>query len=121
MSGGHFCYDQYKIGYIADAIDNLILKNGKPKRKDDMYSWEDKDATYEKYSPEVIEKFKEAVITLRIAECYAHRIDWLVSSDDSEDSFLRRLGEDLKKIEEKYNKDYFENLEQASLSNYYED
>ncbi len=121
MSGGHFSYDQYKIGYIADAIDNLILKNGKPKRKEDIYSWDDSDTTYYEYPPEVIEKFKEAVITLRIAECYAHRIDWLVSSDDSEDSFLRRLKEDLKEVRKKYTQKYFENLEQASLSNYYED
>jgi hypothetical protein len=121
MSGGHFSYDQYKIGYIADAIDNLILKNGKPKRKEDIYSWDDSDTTYYEYPPEVIEKFKEAVITLRIAECYAHRIDWLVSSDDSEDSFFRRLEEDLKEVREKYTQKYFENLEQASLSNYYED
>jgi len=121
MSGGFFCYDQYKIGYMADAIDNLILKNGKPKRKDDIYSWEDKDTTYEEYPPEVIEKFKEAVIALRIAECYANRVDWLVSGDDGDASFFTRLEKDLKEIKEKYTQDYFENLEQASLSNYYED
>ena len=28
MSGGHFNYDQYKIGYIADEVEQLIITNG---------------------------------------------------------------------------------------------
>ena len=28
MSGGAFDYNQYKIGYIADQIDEVIVKNG---------------------------------------------------------------------------------------------
>ena len=28
MSGGHFNYDQYKIGYIADEVEQLIRDNG---------------------------------------------------------------------------------------------
>jgi hypothetical protein len=46
----------------------------------------------------VIAKFKDAVNILNIAEVYAQRIDWLLSGDDSEESFLKRLDEDLNKL-----------------------
>ncbi len=63
--------------------------------------WYDKypeDMYHYKYPDEVIEKFKEAVDILRKAEVYAHRIDWLLSGDDGEETFLKRLKEDLEKI-----------------------
>ena len=46
----------------------------------------------------VIEKFKEGVELIRKAQIYAHRIDWLLSADDGEENFLRRLKDDLSKI-----------------------
>jgi len=108
MSGGRFSYDQYKIGYIADAIEDEIEKNGRPKTRqeikeetwhnDEWYHKYPEDLNHYKYSDEVIEKFKEGVELLRKAQIYAHRIDYLLSSDDGEESFLRRLEEDLKKL-----------------------
>lgn len=108
MSGGHFDYNQYKIGYIADSIQQMIDKNGKEKTREEIKeegwrdpSWYEKypeDRFHYKYPDEVIEKFKEAVSILRKAEIYAHRVDWLLSGDDSEESFLNRLQEDLKKL-----------------------
>lgn len=80
MSGGHFDYNQYRIGYIADSIEQLIRNN-----KTDEYP----------YSDEIIAKFKEGIKALRIAEVYAQRIDWLVSGDDGDESFMKRLAEDL--------------------------
>lgn len=50
------------------------------------------------YPPEVVEKFREAECVLRMAYVYAQRIDWLLSGDDGEDSFLECLKEDLRKI-----------------------
>ncbi len=92
MSGGHFNGDQHKIGQIADAVEHLIEIN------DD----EETDSNGYKigycFSQDVIEKFKEAVHTLRQAAVMAHRIEWLVSGDDGEDSFLRRWDEDLSKL-----------------------
>lgn len=96
MSGGSFDYKQYEIARIADDIENLIEINGK-KRDGKIESWE--ETNYYEYPPDVIQKFKEAVLHLRTAQVYAHRIDWLVSGDDSEESFLRRLNEDLMKID----------------------
>ena len=107
MSGGRFSYDEYKIGYIADAIEYEIEKSGRPKTKEELKeeSWRDPDwyrrypeeLNHYKYSDEVIEKFKEGVELLRKAQIYAHRIDYLLSSDDGEESFLRRLEEELNK------------------------
>lgn len=108
MSGGRFNYDQYKIGYIADAIEQEIERNGREKTREEMKAegWRDPN-WYEKYPeekfhyeypPEVIEQFKVAVKKLREAQVYAHRIDWLLSDDDGEESFLRRLKEDLRKL-----------------------
>jgi hypothetical protein len=108
MSGGRFNYDQYKIGYIADDIEHEIEKNGKPKTRqelkdehwhdDDWYKKYPEDLCHYKYPDEVIERFKLAVKYLRIAEVYAHRIDWLLSGDDGEESFIERLDEDLRKL-----------------------
>jgi hypothetical protein len=78
MSGGRFEYKQYDMNYIADKIEHEVLINGKKK--------------------EVIEKFKEAVIILRKAAIYTQRIDWLLSGDDAEETFLERLKKDLKEL-----------------------
>jgi hypothetical protein len=50
--------------------------------------------------PEVIARLQEGVRALRIAHVYAQRADWLLSDDDSEESFLRRLGNELGKIQD---------------------
>jgi hypothetical protein len=42
---------------------------------------------------------KEAVKALKIAQVYAQRVDWLLSGDDGEESFLSRLDDELKKLE----------------------
>ena len=42
---------------------------------------------------------KEGIEILKKAQIYAHRIDWLLSGDDGEESFLKRLEEDLNELE----------------------
>jgi hypothetical protein len=86
MSGGHFDYKQYEITNIADEVQSLIKKN-------------ELGELYTCYSLEVIAKFEEGLLALRKAEVYAQRIDWLVSCDDGEDTFLTRLRDDLNAIE----------------------
>lgn len=80
MSGGHFDYDQNRIKYIVERLESYL----------------DKDNDY---SRATVEKMHDGLEALRIAYIYAQRIDWLVSGDDGEDSFLRRLKEDLAKLE----------------------
>jgi hypothetical protein len=110
MSGGRFEYDQYKIGYIAESIEQEIRRSGKPKtrqelkeesswRGSDWYERYPEDLNHYKYSDAVIEEFKRAVYYLRKAQIYAHRVDFLLSSDDGEETFLERLNEELKKLD----------------------
>ena len=102
MSGGHFDYDQYRIQNIADGVDQLIRQNGKEIEYPSGYVMSSFDETHHyKYPPEVIEKFKEGLEILRKAAIYAQRIDWLVSGDDGEESFISRLKEDLDKLNNK--------------------
>jgi hypothetical protein len=108
MSGGRFDYQQYAIGNIAESIECEIERNGREKTREELKeeSWRDshwyekypEDLCHYKYPDEVIEKFKEAVKYLKIAEVYAQRVDWLLSADDGEETFLERLDEDLKKL-----------------------
>lgn len=107
MSGGAFEYNQYKIGYIADQIQQEIERSGREKtleeikeewRNDEWYERYPEDRFHTKYSDEVIEKMEEAVKVLKIAQVYAQRVDWFLSGDDGEESFLRRLDEDLEKL-----------------------
>lgn len=108
MSGGKFNYDQHRIEYMSEIIDDYIEKNGRPKTKQELKdeSWHDQEwyhkypeeLNHYKYPDEVIEKFKESVVILRKAAIYAHRIDYLLSGDDGEESFLKRLQEELEQL-----------------------
>ena len=76
MSGGRFDYLQYRFKEIIDAIEDEIFN----------------DTGYSKATES---EFKKAVELLKLAEVYVHRIDWLLSGDDSEDTFHERLKRDL--------------------------
>ena len=89
MSGGFFSYDQYKLGYIADSIEQLVRDNNSTELND----WGNPKAN--NFSPETIREFEQAIVLLKKALIYAQRIDWLVSGDDGEDTFHERLKEDL--------------------------
>ena len=53
-------------------------------------------------SNETIDALKEAYRQIRIAEIYATRVDWMMSGDDSEESFRERIKEDLAEFEKEY-------------------
>ena len=82
MSGGHFDYNQHRINYIIESIEEQI------------------DNNYE-YSAEVINEFKIGLEKLKEAYVYAQRIDWLLSGDDGPETFIERLKEDLDKLKSK--------------------
>ncbi|MBW1902859.1 MAG: hypothetical protein JRJ20_14710 [Deltaproteobacteria bacterium] len=67
MSGGYFDYAQYRMEDIGRH-----------------------------YPPEIIERFREAAHTIRQAQEMAQRVDWLVSDDDGEKSFLRRWTDEVR-------------------------
>jgi hypothetical protein len=109
MSGGTFDYNQRRIRYIADDIEQEIAKSGKPKSKRELKeegwyrdsSWYEKypeDLNHYKYRDEVIAEFKNAYKALRQAEIYAQRVDWLLAGDDGEGTFLERIKEDMEAL-----------------------
>ena len=125
MSGGRFDYKQYGISDIADYVHNEISKRGKPKSEqeikdtkrwsgDDWYEKYPDDLNHYQYPDDVIEEFKKGYWILRKAAIYAQRIDWILSGDDGDESFIRRLNEELEQLDkrmltEKF--DYFEDDE----------
>ena len=90
MSGGHFQYQQYRIEDIAVEIDEQIESN------DDKSLDEWGQRRGSGYPPEIIAKFEEAAHTLRRAAEMAQRIDWLISGDDGENSFLKRWAQEVR-------------------------
>jgi len=104
MSGGEFEYNQHKIYEIAESIQSILDKQGKEIPKEDRWldsNWYEKypeEMFYPTYSKETQEEFKRAVEHLKIAYIYAQRIDWFLSGDDGEESFHKRLKEELNKL-----------------------
>ena len=92
MSGGHFNYKQHHLLDMADDIGSQILSNNSTEKNE----WGDKIGRH--YSPETIAEFEKAVKALKLAYVYAQRIDWLLSGDDGEDSFHKRLQAQLKEL-----------------------
>lgn len=89
MSGGHFDYAQYRIYDIETAIKELIASNEDSSL--DEYGY----PVGRFYSLETIDEFKKAVEYLKLARIYTQKIDWLVCGDYGEDTFHKRLKEDI--------------------------
>lgn len=89
MSGGFFDYEQYKIDMIADQIEQIIRNNDST----EVNEWG--DPVSRELQPQTILYMRAAVDRLRRAAIYAQRIDWMLSGDDSENTFHERLKEDL--------------------------
>ena len=96
MSGGTFDYDQFKIGNIADDIQRCLDMQGTivDTRGCDGH----KKYTNPIYPPEVQEAMKAGIKALKIAEIYAHRIDYYLAGDDGDENFLKRLQDELNEI-----------------------
>ena len=105
MSGGRFNYDQFRIKSIAEEIEEYLDDMGKEKDDVDFLGMREFYDRYpeEKYNPveskEVQEKMREAIKALRVSYIYAQRVDWYLSGDDGEESFLSRLEQELKEVE----------------------
>ena len=104
MSGGHFNYDQFRIKSIAEEIEEYLDDMGKERDDVDslvMRDFYDKypEAKYNRVESDIVqEKMREAIKALEIAYIYAQRVDWYLSGDDGEESFLERLDKELGKL-----------------------
>ena len=118
MSGGHFDYYQWHIRDIVYSLEDYIYGHSLDEEDIDYYiedHWlEDKEKEYViknkhtvpnlyEYSKETIKEFKKGLAILRKAYVYAQRIDWLLSGDDGEESFHKRLKEELDNLKIKKN------------------
>lgn len=82
MSGGHFDYVQYRIDNAADDLERFIARCDSGEADENPFSPENTAA--------VVAKFRECERTLRRAYAMLQRVDYLISGDDSEDSFFSR-------------------------------
>ena len=98
MSGGHFDYNQYVITQIIDQIQFELDKQGKPNPNFD--SRYDTEPNYPFYSEAVQEQMRSAIISLTEAHVKTHRLYRFLSGDDSENTYLKRLNEDLEANEQ---------------------
>lgn len=102
---------QYEIverNTLPNGEQQLILRDKSDNTLCDVHSFThqqyppDEDGNpvyYPDYQPETIAELKNGLTILRAAAVYAQRIEWLLSGDDGEESFLRRLKDDLEKLE----------------------
>ena len=106
MSGGRFDYLQSRLEYdVIDVIQKIVDNNNKEMSEKEIRerSWLDFDyynkypeeKLYSNYSDETIQEFKNGIEAVKKAYIYIQRIDWLLSGDDGEDSFHKRLKKDL--------------------------
>ena len=108
MSGGHWDYLQYRLTDVSEDIEKLVEKNGQPKSAEELkeetwrdYGWYEQypeDNFHYEYPEEVIEEFKKGAEIIKLAQIYMQRMDWLLSGDDGEESFLERLKQDKEKL-----------------------
>jgi hypothetical protein len=116
MSGGHFDYLQYRIQEIRESIEDYVygreVDDVEKYIEDHYLDGDDREyiiGTHHTvpnicdYSEDTIKEFKQAIGILKKAEVYTQRIDWLLSGDDSEETFHSRLKEDLNKIKDETN------------------
>mgnify|MGYP001164617681 CR=1 FL=1 len=88
MSGGYFDYVQYSLENTIEVFDDFVKNK--------------LGGGYHKYSEDAVKEILTGLSHLEFAATYLHRIDWLLSGDDGEETFLKRLEEDLDNLWEKW-------------------
>jgi len=108
MSGGRFGYKQWHIGNIADQIEQEVIMSGKliPQSKWGYCERQEYEETHKQpmnyaYPESTLRRMEEAVYALKRAAIYAQRTDYLLCSDDGEDSFEERLKKELAELDSK--------------------
>ena len=117
MSGGYFDYNQWHINNIADDVEDYIYGHSLEEDINEYIEdhWlDDEEKEYIRknkhtipnrynFNKDTIKEFKKGLYILRKACIYAQRIDWLLSGDDGEESFHKRLKEELDNLKNKKN------------------
>ena len=100
----YFKLGYFRSSYNSGGIERILRNLGLPtmddifKHKGEDYhfqpNWEESLVRCE----EVIEEFKKGAEIIKLAQIYMQRMDWLLSGDDGEESFLERLKQDKEKL-----------------------
>lgn len=90
----------YLDDYDGNTLYEIVVYEGESEQ------WADSKWHLDIEDPEVVEEFKKGLKILKTAAIYAQRIDWLLSGDDGEESFKRRLKEELDELDSKPLIDY---------------
>lgn len=118
MSGGHFDYYQWHIDDIANSIEDYIYGRSIDEEDIERYIYDhwldDSEKEYilknkhtipnqYGFNEDTIKEFKKGLDILRKAFIYTQRIDWLLSGGGGEESFHKRLKEELDNLKNKKN------------------
>lgn len=91
MSGGYFDHRQWILDDIADQVDRVVENNN----SEETDEW---GGVRGRRLPEpVLEKFRETSRALKRTGVMVQRLDWLLSGDDSPETFLLRWAETVEK------------------------
>lgn len=96
MSGGHFNYvqDRFRDEVFEKLTTEIALNKVQPFWID-KEQWEAEGKS--RWKPETIKEFRKGLKKAKEAYVYIQRIDWLLSGDDDEEeTFHKRLKEELK-------------------------
>ena len=93
------CYEKDGKIYVEDADEPGVFEVVVDNRE--YWEFADGKCHYEIDDSEVLDELKKGLKILKMAAIYAQRIDWLLSGDDGDDSFKRRLKEELDELESK--------------------
>ena len=84
MSGGYFSHAQFSILNIAENLESAIMfAKG---------AWA--------FSPETVAEMEQTLRLLKHTYIRVHRIDYLLSGDDGEDTFHERLKQELEELQQ---------------------
>jgi siroheme synthase (precorrin-2 oxidase/ferrochelatase) len=87
MSGGYFECSNYIFNRVAEQIEQVVETG----HDEDCYEYTFGDDTRE--------QMRQAVWALKLAAIYMNRVDYLLSGDDSEESFHQRLRKELRELD----------------------
>jgi hypothetical protein len=105
MSGGYFDYKQYTITDIEDELQHVLKRlEVDPDTSENEYDENRSLKPYIDDIPKFKEKINTAINYLKKTSVYINRIDYFLSQDDGEETFYKRLKEELKQIDPEENK-----------------
>ena len=88
-------YFKHKGYKIIDIDDNNFIAEDNDGTQYEIHKFEYEEYEdgnyYPDYSKETINEFKNAIKTLKKTSIYVNRLDWLISGDDGEKEFHKRL------------------------------